>query len=112
MESVEVKKRYGSCSVVKIAQNGPIQQWIFLLVGCNFQTIFSSLTQSIWDIYISKYTIDTYVPIFIILHRYLNWKFLDFHSFNENIWNISLSLISQYLGKSSISFSSDFLIKI
>ena len=26
MESVEVKKRYGSCSVVKIAQNGPIQQ--------------------------------------------------------------------------------------
>jgi len=43
MESVKVKKRY----FAKIAQNGPIQQRIFLLVGWNLQSIFSSETQSI-----------------------------------------------------------------
>ena len=60
MESVEVKKRYGSY-VAKIAQNGPIQQRIFSPCGVEF-TNYLFFRDSIHLRHLHhKYAIDTYV---------------------------------------------------
>lgn len=67
MESVEVKKRYGSY-VAKIAQNGPIQQRIFSPCGVEFTNyLFFRDSIHLRHSYHKKYAIDSYVTNSYIL---------------------------------------------